>query len=215
MSNTPHGLLFFWVQESTRYSIVGAIHGECPDAIEVLDYESADAPAVVRTIVRQADESANGIWQRALDTMKDFKRARPFNASQSTQGLFRFRYGETVDQAEAGANDCYRNLRHQAVWTTRNGATEEIRTAAKAALGRMAEQTNDSILERALANLEITALCGLLTRAEKRTFEQWAEEHHAATPIGDSESLNRIGRQLALRVLKLLEGASHSVGTLQ
>ena len=101
------------------------------------------------------------------------------------------------------------------MWNARNGATEEIRQSSKAALQGLAEQANASILERTLANLEVTSLCGLLTHSEKRAFEQWAEEHRAATPIGDSESLNRIGRQLALRVLKLLEGASHTMVTLQ
>jgi hypothetical protein len=215
MTNTQQGSLIFWVQESARYSIVGAIHGQCPDAIEVLDFESANAPAVVRTVVLQANELAPGIWQRALDTMQNFKRTRPFNASQATQGLFRFRYNETVQHVEAEANDCYRNLRHQAVWTTRNGATAEIRQSAKAALQGMAEQTDASLLERTLANLEITALCGLLTHAEKRAFERWAEERRAATSIGDSEALNLIGKQLALRVLNLLEIAPTTVATLQ
>jgi hypothetical protein len=41
--------------------------------MEVLGFESANAPAVVRTIVLQANELAPGIWQYALATMQDFK----------------------------------------------------------------------------------------------------------------------------------------------
>lgn len=140
----------------------------------MLDFEYPDALAIFRTIVLQANELAHGIWQRAHRHDARFQKSAPLHASQATQGLFRFRYNEVVHQAQAGANDRYRSLRHQTVWTIRNGAMDAIRTAAKAPLQRIADQSNDSILERALANLEITTLCGLLTRAEKRTFELWA-----------------------------------------
>ena len=201
---------YFWLCPTTRYVVVETVRAGKDDKlvmVEVHHYETHAAPTRIELISSQGIHESEGcLWDRAIDSLLNFKRLMPFNPSMVDHGKCVLHFEPASHKlmeermSEVFEHVAYMNQRHALLWSARPHQSHSTRSAALDSIRRICNDELSQPLPRLLANLDLAQLQRLIPGREYQRLNSIVEYERLKTlPVDWQARLRVLAPEIAVQ----------------